>query len=334
MDRLAACHVMHGFLNIHKEAKKRNNSSLNNHAKKSSHRSHSLSERKGVISTLKDENKKYSQSHHRESDSHKDDEDDTFNSLFHRVLDYGTSNNNFYHYQIETLLDPVQKITLTNSSKYKLPNHHSDIFSSPRYYSKNFHSSQNNLKCGYLLLSINFSQPKNELSIYIEKGANLPISQPHKKSVSYIKVVLIQDHQFVNCAKSGTYISKPFIDFDKTFTFKLTKNQPTLSLLILVIQKSNNSEERELGHLTFGDEDQSNNQFKDIKNENEKKRYLMGNTINKYDINWVSKQNEIKPPINFISGQKLFNQNDCLLNEYHSRLDNNICNWFKLSNKW
>lgn len=105
-------------------------------------------------------------------------------------------------------------------------------------------------------------------------------------------------------------------------------------MLILVIQKSNNSEERELGHLTFGDEDQSNNQFKDIKNENEKKRYLMGNTINKYDINWVSKQNEIKPPINFISGQKLFNQNDCLLNEYHSRLDNNICNWFKLSNKW
>lgn len=65
-----------------------------------------------------------------------------------------------------------------------------------------------------------------------------------------------------------------------------------------------------------------------------KKKYFISNTINQYSINEVSQQNKMIPLSNYIRGKKLFNQNDCLLNEYHSRLENKICNWFKLSNKW
>uniref|UniRef100_A0A0N5BBG0 C2 domain-containing protein n=1 Tax=Strongyloides papillosus TaxID=174720 RepID=A0A0N5BBG0_STREA len=335
MDRLAACHVMHGFLNIHKETRKRNSSLPGNHGRKPGHRSHSLSERKGVINAFKDENKKNSHVHHQGNDSQEKEGNESFNSIFHRVLDYSTTHATFYPHQIETLLDPVNKMPFSKSSKYKIPSCSSDILNLPKCHQKNNNISQSNVKCGYLLLSINYNTSQNKLIIHIEKGANLPISQSHKKSVSYIKAVLIQNHQFVNCAKSKKFISTPFIYFDTTFTFKLNQNQPTLSMLILVIQKSNNIEERELGHLIFSDEETPNNQLEDLKIESEKKGYNFTNTIiNQYSVNEVSKQNEIIPLSYFIGRQKLYNQSDYLVNEYQSILDKEICNWFKLSNKW
>uniref|UniRef100_A0A0N4ZCH1 C2 domain-containing protein n=1 Tax=Parastrongyloides trichosuri TaxID=131310 RepID=A0A0N4ZCH1_PARTI len=334
MDRLAACHVMHGFLNIHKGVKKRNSSLPGNHGKKSGHRSHSLSEKKGAISALKNEYRKHGQTHHQSSGQNDEENQRSFNSIFHTVLDVNSARETLYHHQIESLIDPINKMTLSQTSKFKTSEYDVDGTISPKHMSLTSDLHKSRLKCGYLLLSITYLDSMNQLILHINRASELPISQPHKKSVSYIKAVLIQNHQYVNCIKSAKFSSAPSLYFNETFTFKLTKNQPTLSLLILVIQKSNNNEERELGHLILTNECEDGNSKVDILSSG-KDKHLYRNEINQYGVNEVSKQNEMIPLNVTIGSRRSYNNyKDCLLNEYDSKLDNEFCNWFKLSNKW
>uniref|UniRef100_A0AC35U724 ETS domain-containing protein n=1 Tax=Rhabditophanes sp. KR3021 TaxID=114890 RepID=A0AC35U724_9BILA len=138
----------------------------------------------------------------------------------------------------------------------------------------------------------------------------------------YFKIVLIQDHQKVKTVKSGSKSSSPLLTFNESFAFDLVRERPTLSLLIILIQKRvNDEEEREVGHLILG-EDNKTGYGDEVGSLSETDGY----TQNLYYQNEVSNQS-LTPA--FEKGYT-----NCLLSEYQYKKNNGIFNWFKLSNKW